>query len=493
VLRLNPSRARLVERWLPAFVGGFYALAAGLVALFRFAFEIDPDEGYNLMKVLLVERGHALYTEVWSDQPPAFTYLGVLAVRVFGERPESVRLVTALLSGALVFALADLLRREWPGFVGLAGGLCVALFLSATRSFASYSVAAMIGLPSIAFATLALWALRVSESRRRGWLVAAGALFGASLVTKLFTLFLLPLLAVLLGFQIYAQGGPERLRAGARALAFWTLGFAGVLLLGLGPVLAAGEFEQLYATHAAGAGRAFRPGALFEFLEDDVWLYTLAVAGLGVAIVRRRAVALLCGAWCSGIGFALLFHTPLWRHHALLLAVPAALLAGVAAGSLLELVRTRLSGARRGLVFVCLGVPLLLGPLLRLWPRAPSTGRVARQQQYAAVGAVVQRHARNAKLMVSSRQMYAFRAGVPVPPELAVTSSKRFKSGALSGRKIRELVVTRRPEIVVLDRLWPEAVSDTVRSALRSNYRLVFADERASKVEVYVRSSRDPR
>ena len=49
---------------------------------FRKIFEIDPDEGINLIKGLLVEQGYSLYTEIWSDQPPLFTYFLAVVFRI---------------------------------------------------------------------------------------------------------------------------------------------------------------------------------------------------------------------------------------------------------------------------------------------------------------------------------------------------------------------------------------------------------------------------
>ncbi len=36
---------------------------------------IYSDEGFNLMKALLVNRGYTLYSQIWSDQPRLFTHL----------------------------------------------------------------------------------------------------------------------------------------------------------------------------------------------------------------------------------------------------------------------------------------------------------------------------------------------------------------------------------------------------------------------------------
>ena len=42
---------------------------------FHDVFEFDPDEGNNVIKALMLAEGHALYAEIWSDQPPLFTHL----------------------------------------------------------------------------------------------------------------------------------------------------------------------------------------------------------------------------------------------------------------------------------------------------------------------------------------------------------------------------------------------------------------------------------
>ena len=478
---------RLQSAWFPAFAGVLYALVAGSVTLFRFAFEIDPDEGYNLMKVLLVQRGQSLYSEIWSDQPPGFTYLGVLSVEVLGSRPEAVRLVTALLAGALVFAICDLLRREFSGFTGLAAAFGAAVFLPATGGFAVLSVAAMIGLPSLAFAVLSLWALRVSRSVERRWLVAAGALFGASLVTKLFTALLLPLFVALLGWQALRAGDKSPTRSFVRAAAWSLAGLVFVLLVGLGPALAGGGFEQLYTTHAAGEGGGFRPGALLPFLAPDAWLYALALAGLVLSWKQRSALGLLLGAWCLLATLALLRHQPLWRHHALLISIPAAALAGVTVGYAGDFVRRRLAVAPRALALGVIAVAVTASLIPPLWPRQPSVGRLARREQYRAMSAALARYGKDARLMVTSRQMYAFRAGISVPPELAVTSGKHFRAG-LTTKRIAAIVRKTRPKVILLDRAWPRSVSDAVRRAIAEDYRLAYVDRNGKQAELYVRS-----
>jgi 4-amino-4-deoxy-L-arabinose transferase-like glycosyltransferase len=499
VLRVNPSLARRTERLLPALLGLAYALVAGLTLVLRSAYEIDPDEGFNLMKVLLVERGYGLYREIWSDQPPLFTYLGVVFVWLFGERAESVRLVTVLLASALVFALADLLRREFSGKAALVAAVATALVLPLGGRFAAYSMAAMIGLPAIAWAVLSLYALMLARSRPLP-LALAGAAFAASLGTKGFTLFLAPVFAVVVGWQ--AQRGhtgtpAARLRQVVKDGSVFGLGMAVGLALWLGPIVLAGELSQLYASH--GGTKSFGAPSfrqLRAFMGEDAWVYVVGLLGFGVALARRSLLGIALGAWALLSVLVLSSHVPLWRHHCLLIAVPAAGLGGLLAGTLAELSLKRFPTAhpllRLAPVLGLLGVAFGFD-VVAFAPRRASPKRQARYDQQEAVEAVVRKRAPNARSMVTSRQIYAFRLGLEVPPELAVTSSKRFRSGQLSAGRVSALIEKRRPDVVIIDRRWAQPIRDAIAGRLARDYELIFTAEKAFDARVYLRTERDQR
>jgi 4-amino-4-deoxy-L-arabinose transferase-like glycosyltransferase len=492
VLRVTPSLARRTERLLPALLGLAYALVAGVTVFLRSAYEIDPDEGFNLMKVLLVERGYGLYREIWSDQPPLFTYLGVVFVWLFGEHAESVRLVTVLLASALVFALADLLRREFSGKAALVAAVATALILPLGGRFASYSMAAMIGLPAIAWAVLSLYALLLARSRPL-LLAIAGAAFAASLGTKGFTLFLAPVFAVVIAWQAQRShtGTPAaRLRQIVKDGCIFGLGLAAGLALWLGPIVPSGELSQLYASH--GGTKSFGAPSfrqLRAFMWEDAWVYGCGAVGFGIALLRRSLLGISLGIWALASVLVLSSHVPLWRHQCLLIAVPSAGLCAFLAGHLAELSLKHFTQIRPEFRLAPIGALLLVVLLLasvEFVPRRGSPKRQARYDQQLAVEAAVRSHAPRARLMVTSRQIYAFNLGLEVPPELAVTSSKRFRSGQLSASVVRSLIRKRRPEVVVIDDRWRKATRESVLEALERDYELVFVAERAFNARVYV-------
>ena len=157
---------------------------------FRFAFELDADEGVDLLKSVLVAQGSRLYTDVWSDQPPLFTYLIAAIFRLLGVKLNVVRLMVLMFSCALFWAAVQYLRAFWGTPHAIVGGLVLILLPSYLR----LSVSIMIGLPAIALALLSLLAIsHWHKEGRRLWLVLSGLALALSVMTKLFTGLLAPL------------------------------------------------------------------------------------------------------------------------------------------------------------------------------------------------------------------------------------------------------------------------------------------------------------
>src|SRR5512139_4095025 len=89
---------------------------------FREKLQFDTDEGLNLMRSMLVTLGHPLYSEVSSDQPPLFTHVLALLLRVVGFEVNPARFLVLLFSTLLVWSCAQTLQLTW-------GKLSAILFL----------------------------------------------------------------------------------------------------------------------------------------------------------------------------------------------------------------------------------------------------------------------------------------------------------------------------------------------------------------------------
>jgi hypothetical protein len=383
----------------------------------------------------------------------------------------------------LVWAAAQYLRLAWGNFAALCGVVILALM----PSLLVWSVAVVIGLPAIALAAAALLALAYwSRARRPAWLAVSGALFGLSLLTKLFTGFLAPVFIGGLLVEAALRRPRSWLRLGGPAM-LWTAA-CGVTLLGAAALLlrpwqvsAAGQAEflrQLIQPHfgAAGLATAALPEeaqTINTYLAGSLPALGLALLGAGLGVARRRWLMLYPAAWVGLAYLALLNYRPVWGHHQALVTVPAALLAGVATAEALGGAarwaaswRPRWEAQPAGsppagagaLAVTAVGLLLLAWTLAQLAPPAltlfasgqvPDSPRLSSEERFMKKIAV---YAPQTRWMATDLAMYAFRAGLPVPPELAVISWKRLAVGGLSDAALLEILQQRQPEQVLLGR-----------------------------------------
>ena len=76
--------------------------------------------------------------------------------------------------------------------------------------------------------------------------------------------------------------------------------------------------------------------------------------------------------------------------------------------------------------------------------------------------------------MVTSRQMYAFSIRKPVPPNLAMTSRKRFRNEQLNAKDIVHDVNKYSPEMIVMSNRWKSHVRRKVRKEVEDDYRRIY-------------------
>jgi hypothetical protein len=133
----------------------------------------------------------------------------------------------------------------------------------------------------------------------------------------------------------------------------------------------------------------------------------------------------------------------------------------------------------------------VIGILLVLGTRAPQAAAVFRAQSVDTdmprpafedkVARKIDQYAAQTHWMVTDMPMFAFQAGIPVPPDLAVISWKRFAAGELTEDEILDTVKTYQPEQVLIGRFELPALE----AYLLENYHLML--EREDELGLYVR------
>lgn len=437
---------------------------------FRYRFEFDHDEGINAIKAMLNIQGYQLFSDIWSDQPPLFTMLLTLWFRIFGLNITAGRLLVLLFSASTLWLTIQYLRQFFGDIHALFGILAIILLPLYLR----LSVSIMIGLPSIALALLSFFGLalwhKYGSSR---WLLLSAAALALSIMTKLFTVFLVPIFfsGIFLSGLNDFRHSREWLKACIPSI-LWLTFISVVTGIFLIFVVKPENIPQITQVHVSAANsELFQPYTenktliYFSNIMDSLPILILAFLG-GISAYRSRSwTAMYLIAWVVAGSILLFVNVPFWYHHKLLITVPAVVLAAIAAGDGLyafqKFFRSReVTGASAGLslLSLILGITFIatrLPPTVdQLYFKLPNFGGHTTEDidEYKIV-ASMRNYADLTNWVYSDRLMFAFRAKLPVPPHLAVISKKRIASGFLTDDQIFDILVEYQPEQIFQERL----------------------------------------
>jgi hypothetical protein len=418
-------------------------------------YEFHLDEGINLIKGALVANGYRLYDQIWDDQPPVLTLILAAIHLSFPFNvavPRAIILATATM---LLWSLFRIIRRS-DGV--LAAWIAVAALLTSSL-FLKLSVSVMIGLPAIALAVCAIdqAMLGASEQKSQRYLLS-GLLFGLSLQIKMFTALMLPSLICAVLCVPKASVRTPRQRARDVTL---TLGVALATFLTIAIVMREPLLAQLFVPHlipeqvvAAYYSQYHGWAYLGGLLAQQPILLVLGAAGTVATLLRpydlyrARSIPFL---WLciSLITFA--NHKPVFEHHLPMILVPLAWLGGSAVQMSVSWLATIGAGRwqRNSLAFAVVAILITAAA----W-RAPSfRNAIVPEDPVASAMAEVRTDPTAEPWVVTDSPMDAYRAGMLVPPELAVFSAKRWVNGYLSTTLIISVIRERRPSQVMFRRL----------------------------------------
>ena len=479
-------RQTLAEILLPILIALLFLAFTFSYYPFREKLQFDTDEGLNLMRSMLVEMGHPLYSETSSDQPPLFTQILALVFRAVGFNVNAARMLVLLFSTLLVWAGAQFLQLSW-GKLSAIAFLPVAIMVP---RYLDLSVAVMIGVPSIALALVsvlfgAIWHL----SRRDIWLVLSGCMLALSMLIKLFTGFLAPILLAGITLAAFTEARGEKFSwTTLRPAVIWSLSLAALgLVLGLllvGPA----NLPSILLPHLNAPSQEYFQTQGFGMnahLQEAVPLLVLSLLGVILAVYRRNWLALYPLAW-AGLAYLLFtIYSPVFYHHQLLITIPAAILAAGAVGEgILTLLGVRGAGgflrlesllavaAVIGFGWVVVQYAPVLDRELMNRPRLTDFNLRATPGKLKVLR-TMDTYIDQTHWIMTDMPMYAFRVGRPVPPDLATFSQKRLSTSSLTEEDILAAMREYQPEQVLIARFQIPALEEYVQE----RYTLILSVE----------------
>ena len=452
------------------------------------------------MKAWLLDSDYQLYREIWNDQPPLLTHSLASAFSII---EPSINLARGLI---LLFATA-LLWQTWL-VLYLLGGILHAyigcLFLLIAPNYWKLSVSVMVGLPCITLAMGALLSIILWHSTRKNlWLIISALLLSLSVLTKLFTLFLAPIVAI--GIILDRTRSTKiSWRQKLQAPALWIAVFLGFSLLILLSLVGIENIHLLVENHTnARSIEAFQDIALRHSLRNDYRLFLVGftVWGTIIACQRQRWQMLYFGAW-SIVAYSLLVnHRPIWYHQVLLLHIPAIVMVGYAMG---EIITTALSSGSSYLRFnwriilalftvaVFYSAVLLIGEQtktttkeIKSWQKACNRDAIATSLDRQFLDEITESDSKT-NWIVTDSPIFAFRAGIPVPPSTAVLSRKQLETGNITQEQLINIIERYQPKQIFFKRFdWLG-----LNGFLAQNYRLT---KQTDNFRLYVRNDTNQR
>jgi len=447
----------------------FWVALVGILAAF-FIWELryvgeprwDYDEGVHTMAARLLRSGYSLYSEVSSLHPPLFVSSFALAFTFFGNSLAVARtlvLVYSLIGRLSVALVARKLAGDWAG-------LAAVTLLSFAPGFFLYSWMALADVPATSLAVLSLLlALHYWESGKQGGLIAAGLALWASFMLKLLTLFVIPLLALLVVLRylgVAVSGQDTHRREWWRALAIDLGLLAASLLL---PTLMLliydlpSLYEQVIATlwdmrrvYPLDVAQNWRK--VFGLLGENWGLSILALYGGLLLLLRRSRPALPVGLWLVLAPLALTNNAPLRPQHLVVLFPPLAILGGVAMGEALHQVTATFKPGHWGVrVRSLTGLALTVLYLVSLPGLIAANNQQLSPQKRAKYRDVIHFLSEATQpndLIITDNQWIVFAADRETPPPLSDTGNGRLKSGHLTAGELVDLTVAYQPQAILV-------------------------------------------
>ncbi len=408
----------------------------------------------ELMKAALVKKGHSLYGEIWSDQPPLLTWVNACILGAT-NCPWAPRLVSLVCCGVVLWTWSAMLCVEYGVMAGLS---FIGLYCSIVPTL-MLGVSAMQEMPMLALASLGVFLVRsnVAVSRRR---IALGTLvFSLAMLCKLTAIFfLVPAL-----WELRPAANRDRPVAG-RSYGYVALG-GGVLVIVLGTLVLAAKskvVEQLFFPHLAGSvvsvSGSIHAGSPWNAdLRRYSLHFLLAIVGVVFRVGRSRRMDGYLWLFLVQIG-TMFWLRPWWAYYWADVAVPLCYFASVGLVAVTSLLRL---GAAKWATTVwllsLLGAAYFAGKVsYGVWTNIEMLVKAKSDNTWALVRALKQHKSESAYAYTDDNPIILLWAGKLTLPSRAVMSAKRIWSGSDDLQVLEQEWKQYRPDLALLRH--PEAV-----------------------------------
>lgn len=476
--------------FIPLLIPAIFIIGIIAKTPIRQVFDYYPDEGYALMGSSLFLKGFPLYNKIWLDQTPLLTVILSYWLKLFGASVYSGRILILIFSGILLWAFYQIIKNQW----GRLCALIAVVFLIFSNAYARLSVSVMIGIPALAFLMLSVYCLAIYRKNYSKYLLVLSGIFMAlSLQTKLFTLFLLPFIAL----EVIQTKGIDlecNKKEGYAISAFllWFIGFLAAFLV-ITVIFFHFNFsmfvKMLFQSHIKGElalRNEFNFSVLRIMILRDYDTALLALTGIALIIREKKWRFIFPVLWLVSAFVMLLCHRPVFDHYYPLISIPMCWLAAVSCREFFH------GDMRKGwftakdqhnltdVFFRWLTAGLIIATILPMPIKYYRTRLILRGEgpaspQEQAVVNLLKKYKTYTPWVVTDRPIFAFYADMLVPPEFAIICHKRNFIDEEEQDYFIDTLQKYRVKLILLYRL--KHYGPKIISYIEKNYEKIYQDE----------------
>ncbi|MDX1952500.1 MAG: glycosyltransferase family 39 protein [Verrucomicrobiota bacterium] len=435
---LTPSRSFVLPNLLLLF---FWALA--FFQPLKYGISFGGDEGMEIQKALLLTKGYSLYDQIWSDQPPFYTYILALLIEIGGANSFLPRVFSVLCASIAVWVICYLTQKE----AGILAGLAAATAFISVPPVTGLSYAIMQEIPMVSFSLAACATAFSGNHVLRRWITPVLIVLAISI--KLTAILFLPAILVALTLNRLQETKNDSRTALKEVLCFFgisgTFGVLCVFLFGFG------SLDQIFRTHFGFTdSNSEAANDLTITMRRDILpsIDLFIGASIGLFTTWRsmtRPFKFFCYALVFGQALFCLFHRPWWPFYLVGVSVPLCLFHALGIAAMLR--GTVFTSSRdttvRGLCITALGALVLVYSLFfwlyRFHDNYTGLQKMADIRKDGAVQFLARSGDTN-QFIYSQDEMVAYHAGYSLAPELAVTSLKRLWSGQFDTNQVPRIL-----------------------------------------------------
>jgi hypothetical protein len=472
----------------------------------RTALKISADEDFEFAKVELCSKGYQLYTQIWDDQPPLYTFLLVQAAKIASGSVLGMRELNVLFSLLLIVGLYCLVlttsgknqskERSAAGLGTWLAAFAAAVFLLASPGLLELSCSCMPEIPALAMVLITLCVLVSGRDLNKSRLTTAGFIFGVALQLKLISLIYSPLVLLVLWLRLGSKNSESVIRS-LRLCTIYTCIFGACAMLSFvllnaltgSPLVI--QLQQAWTSHFS-TGKSLEYGSAANHRFDwsipfKAW-ETLIPALMGIGLLGLRLkenlrnksakdflndppFCILPLSWLLLVLLVFVSHKPWWPYYYVHVAVPLSWLSGIGIAEAWNYLRRK----RRMLpqvgfalfslsALAWIGLRLYLQEVeIRSHPRTYSSYVLKKMVQYRPY----------TRFMFTDQPVYSLHADIPMPPQLAMLPLKRFWNGDMTNQRLATELEAAKPGIILLAN---DSRTVPYQDLLSREYQLVYVD-----------------